>query len=168
MITHTWSAESDTGLSLQVGGEGRWSGVGLGGFPQAKVGGRTLSHHRNSFLPRNRVSQPCSWGPREGSPPDRKEGSRVSLPDFKLGERRTGCLFPGEPFSFSASHAALCSPTAGQSGRSDREFQTSQGPPQPPPPARGIHGPPGQVLIHLGRHQSPGLVAPETTCPVFA
>lgn len=38
-------------------------------------------------------------------------------------------MFPGEPFSFSGSHAALCSPPAGQSGRSDRGFQTSQGPP---------------------------------------
>lgn len=132
MITHTRSAKSDTGLCLQVGGKGRWSQVGLGGLPQARVGGRTLSHHRNSFLPRNRVSQPCPWGAREGSPPDGKEGSRVLLPDFKLGERREGCMFPGEPFSFSGSHATLCSPTAGQSGRPGREFQTSQGPPKQP------------------------------------
>ena len=95
MITHTWSAKSDTGLCLQVGGKGRGSRVGLGGLPQARVGGRTLSHHRNSFLPRNRVSQPCPWGAREGSPPDGKKGSRVLLPDFKLGESREGCMFPG-------------------------------------------------------------------------
>ena len=55
-------------------------------------------------------------------------------------------MFPGEPFSFSGSHATLCSPTAGQSGRPGREFQTSQGPPQA---AQGIHGPSSQVFIHL-------------------
>lgn len=75
-------------------------------------------------------------------------------------------MFPGEPFSFSGSHAALCSPTPGQSGRAGREFWTSQGP--PPQPAQAIHWPSSQVLIHVGGHQSLGLVAPETTCPVFA
>lgn len=42
-------------------------------------------------------------------------------------------MFPGEPFSFSGSHAALCSPTPGQSGRAGREFWTSQGPPSTSP-----------------------------------
>lgn len=163
MITCTWSAKSDTGISLQVRrereGGGREGGRGklhaATKVSRARRGGRPQSYHRNPLLRPGAGSPNSALGPREGSPLSGEEGNGVWLSDLELGERTEPCCFEG-------SHGWSNSPPAGQSaGRDVPGIEVvPSGTEQPWADPGGCQS----NANHLGRHQSRELVVLAAAC----